>query len=171
MAAAAQKIHTAYRDQIVMKKIAAVIASLLLTPTAASAERVWTVVYKDLEPEKRFYRYTNFDVSSIVRNGDRVFAPTLNTSSKDRRGGAVHTTVADCKENTIIAGTSVGHKYQRVKDGEWWLEHYLDESPRFSWYKDGIYRDNPKMVEDMKQLALNSDKRYEAMFNFLCAWK
>ena len=154
-----------------MKKIAAVIASLLLTHTAASAERVWTVVYKDLEPEKRFYRYTNFDVSSIVRNGDRVFAPTLNTSSMDRRGGAIHTTVADCKEKTIIAGTSVGHKYQRVKNGEWWLEHYLGEGPRFSWYKDGIYRDNPKMVEDMKQLALNSDKRYEAMFNFLCAWE
>ena len=37
-----------------MKKIAAVIASLLLTPTAASAERVWTVVHKDLEPEKGF---------------------------------------------------------------------------------------------------------------------
>ena len=37
-----------------MKKLSAVIASLLLIPTAVSAERVWTVVYKDLEPGKGF---------------------------------------------------------------------------------------------------------------------
>lgn len=164
-------MHSAYRDRIVMKRIAAVIASLLLTPTAASAERLWTVVYQDWEPGQQIYRYTNFDVSSIVRNGDRVFAPTKNNSSDSKRGGAIHTTLADCKAKTLWPGTSIGRPYHRVNGGEWWYESYLDESPRFVWFKDSIYRDNPKMIEGMKQAALGDDKRYEAMFNFLCAWK
>ena len=104
-----------------MKRIAAAIASLLLFPAMAQSQRVWTVVYKDWLPERSIYRYTNFDVSSIIKNGDRVFASTLNNSSNDNRGAQIHTTVANCKEKSIKAGTH-GSTHFRRNGGEWWAE-------------------------------------------------
>ena len=161
------------RDKTSMKQVAAALASLFLFPTAALSERVWTVVYKDWAPEQKIYRYTNFDVSSIVRNGDRVFAATLNNSSRNEIGGAIHTIVADCKKQTIAPGTNIGSKYFRRNGGEWWAEVYLDRSPRFAWNKDKLTTDifTPDQIKGIEQATLNGDKRYEAMFSFLCDWK
>ena len=155
-----------------MKRIAAAIASLLLFPAMAQSQRVWTVVYKDWLPDRSIYRYTNFDLSSIIKNGDCVFASTLNNSSDDNRGGQIHTTVANCKEKSIKDNTH-GSTYFRRNGGEWWVEVRLKESPRFVWYGGDDVTDiyTPEMIEGMKQSALNGDKCYEAMFTFLCGWK
>lgn len=153
------------------KKIFLAVAAFIafIPARTALAAPIWTIVYKDWEPGQKIFRHTNFDVSAIVRNGDQVFASTMNNSSRNSRGGSVHTTRTNCKEKTI--STAGNSKYFRRNKGEWWAEVYLDKSPRFSWYATGIYSGKPKIIAGMKQSVLNSDKRYEAMFNFLCSWK